>query len=165
MALTAHVLPNVHQVLMTKQLSLNNVDALKGGLVASGTNPNTGGSAAWAGYKTVADFLTNGTYPQTEVSTSGTGYTRQALTSVSVSTTGLFTTLVVGTNPSWAASTISAVAAFFYDAAVDTNDTTRLMLAWWDFGGTNTDSNGVYTLIMPTANSVAGALVQITAAL
>lgn len=162
MAVTAHVFPNFHQLLATKQLSYASSPAtLKVGLVATGTDPNTGGAAGWDGYKFVADFLTNGTYPQTE--SVGTGYSRQALTSVSVATSGLYTTLVVGTNPSWTTSTISAVRAFFYDTQVGSADASYPLICYWDFGGTDSDTAGTYTLTMPTANSVAGALVQITA--
>lgn len=160
MVVTAHVLPKYHDALMRKTFNLTS-DKLMVGLVASGTDPIAG--AGWQGYATVADFLTNGTYPQTEHSTSGTGYSRQQLASVSVNTTGLYTTLVIGTAPYWPASTITAVRAFFYNAAVDTNDTTRLLIAYWDFGGTDSDTGGVFTLNMPTANSIAGALQQFTA--
>ena len=168
MALTAHNFPNANQLLMTKTWNLNATDTIVVGLIASGTFNWVAGTYPYA---TVTDFLNNagsgGGGALTEVSTSGTGYTRQALTSVSVSTTGLYTTVVAGANPSWAASTISAKYAFFYvGATANTNDaTTNRLLAAWDFGGTNTDSNGVYTLVMPTANAVAGALVQITASL
>ena len=170
MALTAHVFPAWQQACMNGKVDIAGTtpDTLKVGLISAGSAAlATAGAAAWDGYTTVASFLTNGTYPLTEVlTTGGTGYTRQALTSVSVNLTGLYTSLVVGTNPSWYASTISAVGAFFYDyTAGGSSDTAGLMIAWWDFAGTNTDSNGVYTLVMPTANAVANVLWQVTAAL
>jgi len=172
MAVVAHNFPNANQLLMTKTWNWNNSDTHVVGLIATGTFNWVAGTY---GYTTVAQFLANaGTGGGGSlVESTGTGYARQALTSVSVSTSTLYTTLVVGTNPSWAASTISAKYAFFYDAApatgstaiATTNDaTTNQLIAYWDFQGTNTDSNGVYTLLMPTANAVAGALVQITAA-
>jgi hypothetical protein len=105
--------------------------------------------AATEAYVTVSDFLTNagasGGGALTEVSTSGTGYTRQSLTSVTATNSGLVTTLTCA-NPSWAAATFSANYAFFYDAVTDTNDTTRLLICYWDLGGTDTVSSGTFTL-------------------
>jgi len=56
------------------------------------------------------------------------------------------------------------VSAFFYDYTAGGNsDTAGLMIAWWDFAGTDSDTAGTFTLTMPSANGVAGALWQITA--
>lgn len=163
MTVTAHIFPNFVTAMGSHSVNLS-TDTLKCGLVASGTDPNTGGAAGWDAYTTVANFLTNGTYPQTEVSTSGTGYTRAALATVGWSLSGLYTTLTVSVNPSWATSTISAVRAFFYDyTAGGSSDTAGLMMCYWDFGGTDSDSAGTYTLTLPTANAVTQALLQYTA--
>ena len=143
MAVTAHVFPSLTQKSITKILSLNNVDSLKVGLIASGTYTWNGTSQ---GHATVTDFLGgSGGGALTEVSTSGTGYTRQALTSVTATTTGLVATLTCA-NPSWSSATFSANYAFFYDAAVDTNDGTRVLLCYWDLGATDTVSAGTFTL-------------------
>jgi hypothetical protein len=77
---------------------------------------------------------------------SGAGYTAggQALTSVTLSTTGTVTTLTCA-NPAWASSTISAAYAVFYDAQGGT-DATNLPICYWDLGGTSSSSAGTFTL-------------------
>lgn len=143
MAVTAHAFPNLTQQMGTKQFSLNNVDTLKVGLATGTFNWVTATQA----YTTVAQFLANagsgGGGALTEEA--GAGYSRQTLTSVSFTTTGLVNTLTCA-NPSWANSTFSDKYAFFYDAAVDTNDTTRLLLCYWDFGGTQSTTGATFTL-------------------
>lgn len=153
MAAAAHVYPNAVQNIATKTENWNNSDTLKVGLVASGTYTWI---TASQGQSTVANFLagdgSNGAL--TEVSTSGTGYTRQALTSVSVATSALVTKLTCATISWTATSNWSALYAFFYDAAVDTDDTTRKLIAYWDFGGTvSVVSGGNFTLTI-NANGI-----------
>jgi len=163
MTVTAHVFPSATQNIATKTENWNNSDTLKVGLAASGT---FNWVAATEAYTTVAQFLANagsgGGGALTEVSTSGTNYARLALSSVAVSQSGLYVTLTVGTNPQWTNATFSAVYAFFYDAVVDTDDTTRKLICYWDFGGAQSCSSGTFTLTMGTANSVANSLVQFT---
>lgn len=151
MTVTCHVFPSLVWQLGAKAVNLT-TDSLYVGLIASGTY-NFAASSGTAP-EHVSTFLagdgTNGAL--TEVSTSGTGYARQLLTSVAVSpgsdtyTTGTTYTLTCA-NPSWAASTISAKYAFFYDNTFGSStDSTNLILAYWDFGGTNSSSSGSFTL-------------------
>jgi hypothetical protein len=128
-------------------------DSLYVGLIASGTYSYSGGAAGTAPIH-VSTFLagdgTNGAL--TEVSTTGTAYSRQLLTSVAVSpATDVYTTgttyMLTCASPAWAASTISAKYAFFYDNTFGSGtDSTNLMLCYWDFGGTNSSSSGSFTL-------------------
>jgi hypothetical protein len=151
MAVTAHIFPELQQETGTKTLQLA-TDALFVLLIATGTFNWVASSQA---YTTVADFLTNAGLSAggavTEVSTSGTAYTRQALGGVSLTTTGLVTTLTCS-NPSWAASTISAKYAVWYaggagGSGVSANDaTTNKLMAYWDFGGAQASSAGTFTL-------------------
>jgi hypothetical protein len=153
MAAAAHVYPNAVQNIATKTENWNNSDTLKVGLVASGTYA---WNATSQGHSTVANFLagdgTNGAL--TEVSTSSTGYSRQALTSVSVSTSGLVTKLTCATVSWTATSNWSALYAFWYDAAVDTDDTTRKLICYWDFGGTVSVVNGGNFTLTINANGI-----------
>lgn len=151
MTVVCHVFPSLVWQLGAKAVSLTS-DSLYVGLIASGTYSYSGGAAGTTPVH-VSTFLagdgTNGAL--TEVSTSGTAYARQLLTSVTVSpatdsyATGTTYTLTCA-NPSWAASTISAKYAFFYDNTFGGSDSTNLMLCFWDFGGTNSSSSGSFTL-------------------
>lgn len=141
MAVTAHVFPKFEQNLGAKAISLSS-DTLACLLIASGTY--TWNSTA-QGHQFVSDFLAgSGGGALTEVSTSGTGYGRQNLTSVSWSTAGLVSTLTCA-NPAWSSSTISAAYALFYDNTPAT-DATRQLICYWDFGGTVSSSSGTFTL-------------------
>lgn len=152
MTVTCHVFPSLIWQLGAKAVSLTS-DSLYVGLIASGTYNYSGGANGTKPFH-VTDFLagdgTNGAL--TEVSTSGTAYSRQLLTSVAVMpssdsyTTGTTYTLSCA-NPSWAASTISAKYAFFYDNSFGSGtDSTNLIMCYWDFGGTNSSSSGSFTL-------------------
>ena len=149
MSVSAHIFPELQQETGTKTLQLA-TDALFVLLIATGTF--TFGATPYT-YTTVSQFLagdgSNGAV--VEVSTSGTAYTRQALGGVSLTTTGLVTTLTCS-NPSWAASTISAKYAVWYaggagGSGVSANDaTTNKLMAYWDFGGAQASSAGTFTL-------------------
>lgn len=140
MAVTAHTFPSYYQALGTKKINLTS-DTLQVLLVASGVYAwNSTAQAA----VTVHDFLTaNGTL--TEVSTSGTAYTRLSLSGVTYTTTGLVTTLTC-TSPSWGSSTIAAEYALFFDNTVGGSDTTNQVICYWDFGGTDSSSAGIFSL-------------------
>lgn len=151
MAVTCHVFPSLIWQLGSKAVNLT-TDSLYAGLIASGTYAWNGATAQKPFH--VADFLagdgTNGAL--TEVSTSGTGYSRQLLASVAVSpasdsyTTGTTFTLTCA-NPSWSSSTISAKYAFFYDNTFGSGgDSANLIMCYWDFGGTDSSSSGPFTL-------------------
>jgi len=119
-------------------------DTLKVGLITSGTY-------AWNGTSQVQEFVSDllggsGAGALTEVSTSGTGYTRQSLTSVTYTQATTVVTLTCA-NPSWAASTFSASYAFFYDETNSSaTDASRPLVAYWDLGGAQSVAAGTFTL-------------------
>jgi len=123
-------------------------DTFNVGLIASGTF--TWGATPEA-YQFVSQFLAgDGTHGAlTEVSTSGTGYTRQALTSVTFTNSGENDTWT-GANPSWSAATFSCVYAFVYDATVGAGDSSHPILAYYDFGGTQTVTGATFSLLVST---------------
>ena len=171
MSVVAHVFPVATQQLAQKAVDWQSgtVDTLKVLLVASGTFNWPGTSDSTANYTTVSAFLANagsgGGGALTEVSTSGTGYTRQTLTGVgfSSSSSGLFSTLTVSGAIQWTSATFSAVYALFYDYTAGGNsDTNGIPICYWDFGGTQSCSSGTFTLTLGSANSVSNALVQYT---
>lgn len=154
MTAAAHVYPNATQNIAAKAEKWTATsDTLKVALIASGTYTWNGTSQAHA---TVTDFLAgSGGGAMTEVSTSGTGYTRSALASVTFTTTGLVSTLTCANLVWTATSNWSALYAVFYDAAVDTNDGTRELIAYWDFGGTvSVVSGGNFTLTINASGLV-----------
>lgn len=151
MTAAAHVFPNAVKNIASKVESwATSSTELKVGLASGTFNwPGTGNSTA--GYQTVSDFLGNagsgGGGALTEVSTSSTGYSRQALSSVSLTTSGLVVTLTCATITWTATANWSAQYAFFYDTTVDTSDSTRELVCYWDFGGTvSVVSGGNFTL-------------------
>jgi hypothetical protein len=131
MAVTAHVYPQVQQKLGTKAINLS-ADSLKAALFASYT------------YSTAHATMTDVKGAGAEAS--GTGYTAggQALTSVTLTTSGSTTTLTCA-NPSWASSTITAAYVVFYDASGGT-DATNFPICYWDLGGSQSSSSGTFTL-------------------
>lgn len=131
MAVTAHAYPQVAQKLATKTVNLS-TDALKVMLLSAYTFANT--------HATMADVLAAGT------EATGTGYTAggQALSSVTLSTSGTVTTLDCA-DPAWASSTITASFAVFYDAAGGTN-ATNYPICYWDLGGAQSSSAATFTL-------------------
>jgi hypothetical protein len=149
MTVTAHLFPNAQQEMGTKLVELA-TDSLFVLLVATGT---FNWVAATEAYTTVEDFLTNAGFggggAVVEQSTVGTAYARQALTGVTLTTTGLVTTLGCA-NPTWAAATISALYAVFFDAGAggsgaSANDaTSNKLLCYWDFGGVQASSAGTF---------------------
>lgn len=143
MTVTAHAYPQIQQKLATKAVNLS-TDALKVMLLTAYTYANT--------HASITDVLAAGT----EVAAGGTYATGGlALSGVSLSTTGFVTTLTC-TSPTWAASTITAAHAIFYDAAGGTN-ATNFPFVHWDLGGSQVSSNGAFTL---TVN--ASGLYQVT---
>lgn len=131
MAVTAKTYPQFEQKVATKNVNLSS-DTLKVMLLTAYTFATT--------HATMTDVVGAGT------ETSGTGYTAggQALTSVTLSTSGTVTTLTCA-NPSWASSSITAAFAVFYDAQGGTNSTNYPFVTW-DFGGSSSSSSGAFTL-------------------
>jgi len=145
-ATTAHVYPSLSLNGLKKTLNAS-TDTLEVLLIAAGTY--TWNSTA-QGHTHVSDFLTgSGSGALTEVSTSGTGYTRQTLTSVTLTDSGLVTTLDCA-NPSWTSATFSAVYAAFFDNSVGGSDSTNQLLCYWDFGSAQSVTSTTFTI---TVNS------------
>lgn len=124
---------------MRKRLDVS-ADSLKVMLLSAYTYANT--------HATMADVLGAGT------EATGTAYVAggQALTGVTLSSSGLVTTLTC-TSPSWSSSTITAAFAVFYDAQGGTN-ATNYPICYWDFGGNQSSSNGAYTLTINASGLV-----------
>lgn len=126
-------------------------NTLKVGLIASGTLSARVNSETYA---TVSDLLANSPgSPLTEVSTSGTGYTRQILTSVSYSKTGLVVTLT-SANPSWPSATFSTNYGFLYDDSTGGSDASKALIAIWDFGGVQSVTSTNFTLLVNASGLV-----------
>jgi len=144
MAVTSHVFPSVDTALLGKLAKFTATsDTLQVLLVAS-TSPAYTWNGTSQGHATVTNFLAgSGAGALTEVS--GGGYSRQTLTSVTATTTGLVTTLTCA-NPSWAASTISATYALFFDNTIGGTDSTNQIICYWDFGGTQATTSATFTL-------------------
>lgn len=142
MAITGHYFPKFE----SSQLGLKTVnlssDTLNVGLIASGTF--TWGATP-EGYTFVSSFLagdgTNGAL--TEVV--GGGYSRQALSSVTLTQSGEVVTLT-SANPAWSSATFSAVYGFLYDATVGANDAAHPIILYWDFGGAQPVTGATFTL-------------------
>lgn len=142
MAVTAHVFPTLDLAIGKKSVNFT-TDTLQVLLVASGTYTWNATSQA---HTTVTNFLAgSGAGALTEVSTSGTNYTRQTLTSVTYTDTTLVTTLSCA-NPSWANGTFSTVYAAFYDNTVGGTDSTNQLLCYWDFTGAQSVTSATFTL-------------------
>ena len=142
MATTAHVYPSLSLNGLKKTLNAS-TDTLEVLLIAAGTY--TWNSTA-QGHTHVSDFLAgSGSGALTEVSTSGTGYTRQTLTSVTLTDSGLVTTLDCA-NPSWTSATFSAVYAAFFDNSVGGSDSTNQLLCYWDFGSAQSVTSTAFTI-------------------
>ena len=133
MALTAHVFPQFQQKMGKKAVDLS-ADTLKVMLLSAFTYADS--------MVTIADVKAAGT----ECPATG-GYSAGgiALVSPTIVTAAKVTTITTATNPSWAASTISAAYAVFYDAAGGT-DSTNFPFAYWDFGGTDSSTAAAFTL-------------------
>jgi hypothetical protein len=154
MAAAGHTFPNYTQLLTAKSAS---VSALQGStslvamLIAS-SSPALAFNATSEAFTTVTSLLAgSGAGALTEVS--GGGYTRISLGTVACSTSGLVTTLTCAPLV-WTSSTISATYLVIYDATVNTNDGTRVVLAYQDFGGTEADTAGTFTFT-PASNVIA----------
>jgi hypothetical protein len=118
-------------------------DTFNVGLIASGTIASR---ATSEGYEFVSQLLANGGSALTEVSTSGTGYSRQSLTGLSFTQSALVLTFTA-TSPSWSSATFSTVYGWIHDeTASSATDATRPLLCIWDFGGVQSVSGATFTL-------------------
>lgn len=142
MAVTAHVFPEFSQDAYTKILSLNGTDTVKAALY-NGATPTFSSL-----YSVVTKANWESTTGYSEIT--GTGYTAlgMALSSVTVSTSGLVTTLTAS-NPSWTTATFTAQQALFYDSTAS-ND----VICYWDFGAGVAVSAGTFTLTINASGLV-----------
>jgi hypothetical protein len=139
---TPYFQPKFEQNHLGKKLVNLSTDTLNVGLIATSGLAARGVSE---NYEYVSDLLANNGSALTEVSTSGTGYTRQALTSVSYTQSGLIVTLT-SANPSWAALGFTTYYGWLHDeTASSATDATRPLILVWDFGGAQTAS-GTWSL-------------------
>jgi len=136
-AVSAHAFPSLSQNALKKNLDVS-TETLQVLLIQPG-NAYTWNSTA-QGHVHVSDFLAgSGGGALTEVSTSGTGYARQALTSVTLVPVSGSPNVIQLTcaNPTWSSATLSAAYALFYDNTGG-SDSARQILGYWDFGSTQT---------------------------
>lgn len=145
MATTTYCQPYFTQAFMGLKNANLSTDTVNAGLIA------TSGLAARGvtqGYEYVSQLLANNGSALTEVSTSGTGYTRQALTSVSWTLSALVVTYTAA-NPAWTSATFSTYYGWLHDETVSSGtDATRPLLLIWDFGGIQTVTGATFTLVV-----------------
>jgi hypothetical protein len=143
MVAAAYFQPKFEQNHLGRKLINLATDTLVVGLIASGTLATRTTSE---GYEYVSDLLANGGSSLTEVSTSSTGYTRQNLSGVTLTVSGL-TTVLNSSNPAWPSATFTANYAWIHDeTASSSTDATRPLLAIFDFGGPQTVAGTEFTL-------------------
>lgn len=142
MTASAHYFPVFETLLANKSINLTS-DTLTIGLIASGTF--TWGATP-EGYQYVSQFLagdgTNGAL--TEVS--GGGYSRQNLVSPTFTRSGENVTLTTSTNPSWTSATFNTVYGFLYDSTVGSGDSSHPIIAYFDWGTSESVSGATFTL-------------------
>jgi hypothetical protein len=148
MAATQHAFPVFETLLAAKEVDLT-TDTLEIGLIAS-TSPVFTWGATPETYTTLANFLAgDGTHGAlTEVSTSGTGYSRLTLTSVTFTQSGENVTLS-SANPSWSSATFSATYAFLIDITYEVSSS-PVIIAYYDFGGTESCSSATFEIELST---------------
>jgi hypothetical protein len=143
MTVLGYFQPSFEQNHLGQKLADLSTDTLTVGLIA------TSGLAARAtseGYEYVSTLLANNGSALTEVSTTGTSYARQNLTSVSYTKSGLIVTLTAA-NPSWSSGTFNTYYGWLHDETASSGtDATRPLIAIWDFGGEQTVSGVNFTL-------------------
>lgn len=81
---------------------------------------------------------------------SGTGYTTNGVTMSGFTTSSSGTTAWIDwtVDPSWAASSISAIGAIIYNSTQGNKAVSVI-----DFGGTITDTSGTFTITLPAADA------------
>jgi hypothetical protein len=149
MAVSGHFFPEFQVLAATTAINLTS-DTLEMGLIASGTF--TWGSTP-EGYLYVSSFLAgDGTHGSlTEVS--GGGYSRQAATSLAYSASGEVVTLT-SADFSWTSATFSTVYGFLYDSTIGGGDSAHPIIAYWDFGGSQSVSGATFTLTVNASGLV-----------
>ena len=139
----AYSQPKFEQNHLGKKLVNLSTDTLTVGLIATSGLAARGTSE---GYEYVSDLLNNNGSALTEVSTSGTGYTRQNLASVSYTVSALVVTLTAA-NPSWSGSTFTTYYGWLHDETASSGtDATRPLICIWDWGGAQSPSGVTFTI-------------------
>lgn len=141
MAVTAHTYTKLADSLATKKITLPG-DTIKCMLLSAYTVGTQQDTAQF-----VSDVLAAGT------EASGTGYSAGGVTLTSVTwTVSGHVYALKGTIPAWTTTggSLAAAYAIFYDATPGTN-ATNPVLCFWDLGGTQTSSNGTFTLTQNAA--------------
>ena len=155
MAAAGHAFPGYDQTITEKTGSFSalNGSTTIGALLISSTSATLLWNSTSQAQTTVSGLLASGSGSAlTEVS--GGGYARiNPVSSVTCSTSGLVTTLSCAAL-TWSSSTISATYLVFYDFTVNTNDTTRVLICYQDFGGTFADTAGTFTFT-PSGSGIA----------
>ena len=161
MTAAGHTFPNYNQLMGTKAASISSLNgSIKIGAALIHVGSTFNWVAATQAYTTMSQFLANagsgGGGALTEET--GAGYSRQVVSSPTLSTSGLVTTFTTATPLSWTSSTISAVYLVLFDFTTtgigSANDATNMLLAYQDFGGTETDTAGTFTFT-PNASGLA----------
>lgn len=158
MALTPHVFPAWIAGYTGADLASDTYKVL---LISSASNALTWNSTLQSA-ATVTSFLAgSGAGSLTEVSTSGTGYSRISLTTADMSvvqtasastSTPAYTSLKYTGTIAWSSSTISATYCMFYDYTLGgSSDTNGVPVCYWDFGGTQATSSATFTLALATS--------------
>jgi hypothetical protein len=148
---TAYVQPAFIQYALGNKAANLTTDTLNVGLIGTTGLAARGTSE---GYRYVSDLLANSGSALTEVSTSGTGYTRQSLSGVSWGTSALVVTFTA-TNPSWAAASFSTYYAWLHDETDSSGtDATRPLFCIWDLGGVQTVTAATFTLAVNASGLV-----------
>jgi hypothetical protein len=146
MAVSSHVFPTL-SLNALKHTLMANTDALSVLLINTGTY--TWGAGTSETQTHVSEFLAgdgvNGALVEV-LTTGGTNYTRQALAGVSLTNSGLVTTLTCSPSPTWPTASFAAKYALFYDNTVGGTDSTNQILGYWDFGASLGVSATSYTL-------------------
>lgn len=128
---------------MGKKLVNMSTDTFELGLIASGT---LAARSVTEGYEFVSDLLANNGSALTEVSSSGTGYARATLSSVSWTASGLVATFTAA-NPAFTSANFTFEYGWIHDeTASSATDASRPLLMLIDFGGTQTASGASYPL-------------------
>lgn len=151
MTVNAYFQPTFQSNYLGAKLADLSTDTLMVGLIATSGLASRGTSE---GYEYVSQLLANDGSALTEVSTSGTGYSRQSLTSVEYTESGLIVTLTAA-NPSWSAATFDTYYGWLHDETASSGtDATRPLICIWDFGGEQTVSDTTFTLTVNASGLV-----------
>ena len=140
MAVTAYYQPYFVQAALGLKTANLSTDTMNCGLLATAGLAARGTSE---GYQYVSQLLANNGSALSEVS--GGGYSRQSLTSVAWTVSGLVATYTAA-NPSWASATWTAYYAWLHDETDSSaTDATRPLMVIWDLGGAQPVSGQTFT--------------------